>query len=283
MLHDEGADGESALEAVRAEGARRGLEVAAEAAVPARFGDLGVLLAERQVGLLRTDLSASAVESAEAALGRLPPDIIAALLGIEDFYLEAALRFADAGVSVVVPTVGWADVRRLMRAAEAVGWYPMWLTNDSQPVSQVLTETPQRQAVNLLHASSDRAAGDEISPIDRGCVQLRNTTSAAEHFDHRIHSDAWNLLHRTCDMLDVLFGAIARIDGPLERQALVASLAATDYEASHGSRTVFSDDDRFGTDRLRLLEPDPGCVLNEWGCMRAVSPWWSLATGARPG
>ena len=277
LLYESGPAGAAALQAMRAESRRLGLKISAEAAVPDHFGVLEVLLAERRVGLLRDDLSDEEAAAAERALKRQPPEMIDTFREMEELYQATAQWFQVSGVSAVVATAGWSDVRRLMRAAEMVDWYPSWVINDGQPASLVLTEVPRQQGMNLLQVSHRRAAGDEIPRLDQGCVILRNTAVETEPFSHRIHSDAWNLINATCDYLDVVFGSLARIDGPVTREAFVEALAATDYRTASGSRIVFSSEDRFGADEFRILRADPDCVLNAWGCMRAVSDWIPLS------
>ena len=276
LLYEEGTDGLSAVLAVRKETKRLGLKISAESSVPSRFSDLGVLLGERQVGLLRSDLSEEEAAAAEEMMAMLPTAVSETLLDIEIAFTVTANWFQTSGVTAVVATVGWSDVRRLMRAAEAIGWFPTWLLNDSQPASLVLTETPNRQGANVLQVSHNRAAGDDIPQMDRGCVSLRNTSVEARPFTPRAHTDAWNLMTNTCDYLDAVFGAMARIVGPVTRESLVEALARTNYQTANGSRIVFAPEDRFGNDQFRVLRADPDCVLNEWGCMRAVSDWLAL-------
>ena len=286
LLYEEGATGAAALQAVREAVRRLGMEIAAEAAVPAEFGDLGILRAEREVRLLQPNLSAEAGRVAEEARSGLAPDLSGTLRQIESLYTATAGWFKVSEVDVVVSTTGWTDVRRLMRAAEGVGWWPRWVIDSSQPASLVLTDVPRAQGLNLVQVTNERAAGDIVPDLDRGCVNLRNTAAAAPPFAHRVHSDAWNLITSTCDSLDVLFAAMSRVDGSLTRSALVAELQNTDYETAFGSRIVFGPDDAFGADLLRVLKADPDCVLNEWGCMRSSSAWlppYAPAAGAGSG
>lgn len=250
-----------------------GLTVADTATVPPEFADLAILGIERQARLLEGSLSDDEMEAALSVRAQLTPDQTDVLRRIELHFLEIAQRFRDSGVAAVVTSAEWSDVRRLMRAAEMVGWFPRWIINDSQPASLVLTNVPRAQADNLIQISARRAAGDEIPDLDRGCLSLRNTFSDEAAFSHRFHSDAWNLLVGTCDYLDVVFGAISRVGGPVTHQALVQALAATHYETAYGSLIEFGRTDRFGYDRFRILVADPNCLLNTWGCMRAATGW----------
>ena len=250
-----------------------GLTVADTAGVPTEFADLEVLGIERQARLLEGDLSDDELRSARLFREQLPPDQAEILLRIEEHFLKIADRFRSSGVTTVVAGAQWADVRRLMRAAEQRAWFPQWIINDSQPVSQVLTNAPRAQADNLVQISARRAAGDAIPAIDRGCLTLRNTHSEKAVFSHRSHSDAWNVLTATCDYLDVVFGAISRMDGPLTHEAFVEALASTHYETALGSLIKFGRIDRSGNDRFRILKADPNCVLNSWGCMRSTTDW----------
>ena len=275
LLYEEGAKGAAALKAVREAAGRLGMQVVAEAAVPAEFGALELLAAERQARLLQPDLSAEDRRVAQLTRSQMPPELQDTLRQMESLFTATANWFESSDVEVVVSTAGWSDVRRIMRAAEGIGWRPKWVTNASQPASLVLTEVPGGQGLNLVQISSDRAAGDVVPDLDRGCVSLRNMVVEAAPFAHRIHSDAWNLITSTCDLLDVLFSAMSRVDGPLTREALVAELQNTDYKMSSGACIAFGPDDAFGADCLRVLKADPFCVLNAWGCMRSVSGWLS--------
>ena len=250
-----------------------GLTVAESAIVPPEFGDLGVLRVERQARLLEGGLSAADQQATQLFRQQLAPDQAQLLTRIEQHFLEIAGDFRDAGVTTVVAGAGWADVRRLMRAADLLGWYPRWITNDSQAMILVLSRAPARQAGNLIQISARRAAGDDLPEVDRSCLSLRNTFSTAAVFSHRFHTDAWNLLTSVCDYLDVIFGAISRVDGPLTRDAFMEAMAGTHYETALGSLIKYDRTDYFGSDRFRVLRADPSCVLNSWGCMRAASDW----------
>ena len=270
-----------------------GLTVAGTAIVPPEFADLGILGMERQARLLEAGLSEAERQAAQLFRQQLPPDQAQLLERIEQRFLEIAGEFRDAGVTTVVAGAGWADVRRLMRAAELVGWFPRWITNDSQPAVVMLSRAPARQAANVIQISARRAAGDDIPEMDRGCLSLRNTHAAAlphdddaadqqpswsdqtlmEPFAHRFHTDAWNLLTTVCDYLDVIFGAISRVDGPLTTATFAEAMASTSHETAFGSLIKYDRTDYFGSDRFRVLRADPACVLNSWGCMRAASDW----------
>ena len=268
-----GDDAAEQAETARSDMERLGLEMVALSEVPAEFGAVGVSVAERQVRLLESGLTDSEVQEGLSSFSRLSSQQAEVLRQMERHFLDTAERFRAAGVTVVVSSSAPADVRRLMRAADLLGWHPRWVTDDSQPVALTLLGAPPRQARNLVQISSRRAAGDPVPGSDRACVSLRNQTAGAAPFAYRAHSDAWNLITATCDSLDVVFAAMTQTDGPLTREALVVALAGTDYETAHGSRIRFGPDDRDGADRFRVLRADPDCVLDEWGCMRAASGW----------
>ena len=70
---------------------------------------------------------------------------------------------------------------------------------------------------------------------------------------------------------------------PLSREAFRAALSETDYLTAHGQRLRFTAGDPYGSDSFRVLEADPTCVLNTWGCMRPASGWLetsALVSGA---
>ena len=210
------------------------------------------------------------------AVVALPPELGELLAGVRGYYLDTATAMRDAGVTTVVATASWDALRNLMRAAEAIGWYPKWLTNDSQISLITLVGTPKAQGLNLVQISSRRAADDPIDGFDRGCLTLRNTDTDEGPFAHRYHTDAWSLLTATCDYLDVVFGAMSRVNGPLTREAFLAALGETDYTAAHGQRLRFTAGDLYGSDSFRVLSADPNCVLNDWGCMRPLTDWLEL-------
>lgn len=279
VLHEENEN--TILENLTADSESRslGLRVVASLTVPGRFADPGLLAAEQHVRLLQPGLSEQETESALRAMDALPPDLRAGLSAMETFFIDAAADFRDRGVTTVVAAGGYADVRRLMRAAEQIGWRPRWLITDEQPAFLVLTDTPKAQSVNLTQISSGRAPEDGIPVLDRGCLNLRNSAPGYERFAYRFHTDAWNLLTGTCDLLDVVFAAISRVGGNLTRQSFVESMSQTEYVTPHGSLIRYDADDRYGADLLRVLEADPDCALSEWGCMRAVSKWKSPSLG----
>ena len=274
LLTADGAGAAPQTEAAQAAIERLGLEMVAVARVPNEFGSVGVSVAEHQVRLLESGLTDSEIEEGLRAFALLSPEQAEVLRQMERFFLGTVEELRAAGATTVVSSAASADVRRLMRAADRLGWRPRWIANDSQHAILMLTGAPPQQGRNLMQVSSRRAAGDPVPDPDRGCVSLRNTSTGAPPFPYRVHTDAWNLITATCDSLDVVFGAMTRVAGPLTREALIDALGATDYETAHGSRITFGPDDRNGPDRFRVLQADPDCVLDEWGCMRAASGWF---------
>ena len=257
-----------------------GLEMSAAAHVPFEFSDLALLLQEKRVRLLEGGLSAEEEAEAQRNLAALPSEVADVYGQIEQFFLDAANEFEDAGVSTVVMTADWTDTRRMMRAAELIDWTPTWLANDVQPASVVMSDIPARQAANLVQVSSRRAAGDEVGELDRGCVTLRNTASLADTFSHRLHTDAWTLITATCDYLDIAFAAMTRVEGPITADSFTAALQDTRHDPGYGGRITFAPDDYEGADRFRVLAADPECVLNDWGCMRSTTDWLQMASEA---
>ena len=241
--------------------------------VPAQYASLELLLEEKRVRLLETGLSAGERAEAERNRAALAPGLAALFAEMEQFYTETAAHFEALGVTVVVATVDWSDLRRMMRAAESIGWVPKWVASDIQPSTVLLADAPRRQAQNLVQVSSRRAAGDEVPALDRGCITVRNAASDAAPFAHRLHSDAWNLITATCDYLDVAFSALTRAGGPITARSFVRALNDTRYETGHGGLITLSPANRNGAESFRVLQADPDCVLNFWGCMRSTTDW----------
>ena len=260
-----------------------GLNTVATADVPAEFSDLQLLVVERSLGLLTDDLSDEDAAEAQRSREALSPEQAALFDRIEQFYIEAADRFKDAGVTAVAATADWTDMRRLMRAAELIDWTPTWVANDIQPATIVLSDVPSRQAENLVLVSSRRAAGDEVPPLDQGCITLRNTATAADPFSHRLHTDAWTFITSICDYLDITFGAMTRVQGEINADTFVEALQTTAYDTQYGGRITFAPADPSGAERFRVLQADPGCVLNPWGCMRSTTDWLLPANTAGAG
>ncbi len=260
-----------------------GLDVALSAGVPADLVGTLVVVLEEQHRSLGGDLFGTDGDAFVDSLAALPPEAGDLLAGLRAHFLDTAATMRAAGVDTVVASASWDAVRNLMRAAEAVGWRPRWVINDSQFAMIVLTGAPPAQARNLLQVSSRRATDDPIDGLDRGCLSLRNTGVAAEPFSHRYHTDAWSLLTATCDYLDVVFGAASRVEGPLTREAFLAEMRETDYRAAHGQRLRFAAGDPYGSDGFRVLGADPDCILNEWGCMRPLTGWLEPAAAAGGG
>ena len=240
---------------------------------PTAFGGLGALLPEAQAGLLRSDLSAAEQEAANDARAAMSPETAAVLDSIEEFYLKSAALYRDAGVDVMISTAPWYEMRRLMRAAELTDWHPRWIASDIQEAELVLTGVPASQAERFTLVSSRRAAGDEVPELDRGCVALRNTGTAAAPFAHRHHTDAWNVITSACDILDITFSALTRAGNPPTPEQFVAALRQTDYQAPYGGHIKFGRNDSSGAGLFRVLQADPNCLLDDWGCMRALTDW----------
>ena len=276
---------------------RYGMNVDSVGHVPAAFSDLSTLLPEQQVALLRADLSPAQQAAALEARVALAPDQVDLLDRIEDFYLDAAADYLDAGVEVMVSTASWIEMRRLMLAAELVGWNPWWIASDVQGATLTLTGAPENQARRFVLISARRAAGDEVPSLDRACILLRNSAAgvmragdgrrtvlipagrgpqasvAVAPFSHRHHTDAWSVITATCDLLDVAFSAVSRSPEDLTGEAFAASMRETDYVTTYGGRITYGAEDSSGSDRFRVLEADPSCLLDDWGCMRALTDW----------
>ena len=257
-----------------------GLQVVASAGVPSDLQGTAVVLVEEQFHEAGGELFHPDGAVFANAVQALPPEFGGLLAGVRQYFIDTATAMRDAGVTTVVGTASWSSVRNLMRAAELIGWYPQWMINDAQFALIVLTDAPAAQGANLVQVSSKRAAGDPIDGLDRGCLSLRNTGSTAEPFSHRFHTDAWNLLTVTCDYLDIVFGAISRVEGELTRESFRAALRETSYRSAHGTLVTFGAADIYGSDNFRVLGADPTCVLNEWGCMRPLTGWLEPAAHA---
>jgi hypothetical protein len=280
LLHGSAADQGTELVGIEQAIRSRGLDLASSTVSPPNSTDISILLAETRVRLLETGLSEPERQEAQRNLATLPPDVARQFELMEAHFLDAAENFKGSGVTAVVTTADWSDVRRFMRAADSVGWTPTWITNDIQPPTLTLTEAPQRQAENLVVVSARRAAGDAIPELDRSCMSLRNTASEAPTFSHRHHTDAWSLLQATCDYLDVTFSAMTRAaqaGGTLTRESFMAAMHQTSYDTMYGTLITFGEGNPYGWDRFRVLEADPACVLNDWGCMRSTSDWLTPA------
>ena len=251
--------------------------------IPVQFGELGLLGAESRIRLLESNLTPAEIEAARTELTTLSPNEAALLAAMERFFLDEATRHRDSGVIAVYATAPWYEVRRMMRAAERVGWRPLWIANDIQIATLTLPGAPPAQVENFYLVSSRRAAGDELTALDRGCVGLRSAASGAPAFPHRHHTDAWSVLVATCDALDVTMSALSRISGPPSAGALMEQLADTRYETGHGGILTYTSEDHSGADRFRVLRADPECVLDEWGCMRAVTEWFEIGAASSQG
>lgn len=283
LLYLDSDNASSERAAFDATSARLGLQVADSAGVPPDFSGTAVLVLEqrfRDVGGEIFDPDAGAFDRALAAT---PVEVAGLMSAIRQHFLETAARMREAGVTAVVASAAWDDVRNLMRAAELQRWYPTWIINDSHYAFLVLTDAPKAQGLNLVQVSSRRAADDPIDGRDRGCLSLRNAETAAEPFAHRFHTDAWSLMTSICDYLDVVFSAVSRVDGPLTRESFLDALAQTDYEAAHGQSVRFGSGDLYGSDSFRVLSADPDCVLNDWGCMRSLTGWLEPSTAVGRG
>lgn len=241
--------------------------------IPEDFGELRALMAEQRAGVLRADLSEPEQAAADAHRAGLSPSAADLMNRIEDFYLSSASTFRDAGVQVVVSTAPWYEMRRLMRAAESVDWHPWWIASDVQGATLTLTDAPSAQARRFVLVSARRSAGDAVPELDRGCSVLRNSSRAAPPFAHRHHTDAWSVLAATCDALDVAVAALSKVPGELTPESFVEAMRETSYDAAFGGRISYGSDDSSGADRFRVLEADPDCVLDDWGCMRALTDW----------
>lgn len=263
---------DNSLESITREAAdHHGAELAAVAEVPAAFGDLALLNPEYNVRLLFSDLDSDELEAAIRARSRLDAQTVAALDSIEGFYLDTAARFDRLGIGVVVGAAPWQEVRRLMRAAQVIGWHPTWLITDAIPASVLLTDNPADQAGRVLQVGHRSVPGDDVSPLDRECFVMRNTSVAAEPFSHRVHTDAWNMLTTLCNYLDVVMAAISRISGTPTPAAFLDAMNETEFETPDGGAIRFDAHDPWGAEQFRLLAPDLDCLLDEWGCMRASS------------
>ena len=242
--------------------------------VPARFGDLALLPLEREVRLLESGLTSAEQLGAQAQTAQITDgDVLRLLAEIENFYLNEAMKHRDSGVRAVFSAAPWFELRRLMLAAERIGWHPRWIANDAQNPTLVLPDMPSSQTENFFVVSSRPTVGDEPTALDRGCVATRQAAPGASEFNFRPYSDAWILLIATCDALDVVMSALSRVDGAPTPGAVAEMLAVAQDDADTEIRLGFGPGDYSGAERFRVLQADFDCGLNPWGCMRAVSGW----------
>ena len=272
---DEQADDQinPVVEVAEAEAARLGLPITGAAGVPATLEEPLMLVYLQLLADEGGDIFDPDEQRFEQTVGGFPAEHADLFRLRRKVFLDAAERLKAADVTAVVAAGDWNSVRSLMIAAELIDWAPKWIINDGHYNMLVLLGAPQAQGGNLVQVSARRAAGDPLEGLDRGCLSLRNAEVAAEPFSHRFHTDAWSLLTSTCDFLDVVFGAIARVNGPLTREAFLAELTDTTYETSYGALVRFAPGDPIGYDSFRLLSADYDCLLNAWGCMRPISDW----------
>lgn len=261
------------LAVAEAEAARLGVPITSAVGVPAALEGTLMLIYLQNFAEAGGDIFDADEQRFEQTVGAFPENLAELLRLRRQVFLATVEQFKAANVTAVVAAGDWNSVRSLMIAAELVDWAPKWIINDAHYNMLVLLDSPQEQGSNLVQVSARRAADDPLEGLDRGCLSLRNAEVAAEPFSHRFHTDAWSLLTSTCDFFDVVFGAIARVDGELTREAFLAELTDTTYETSYGSLVKFAPGDPIGYDRFRLLSADYDCVLNTWGCMRPVSDW----------
>ena len=160
LLHGSGPSAGMGLRESEGVIGRFGFASVSTAKIPPGYDDFGLLLSEKTVRLLESGLSQDDIEQAEQNLSSLPPETAALFSQIEEFYIQTAERFKDDGVTAVVATAHWSDLRRMMRAAELIDWTPIWVANDIQTPTVLLPDAPSRQARNLVLISSRRAAGD---------------------------------------------------------------------------------------------------------------------------
>ncbi len=248
-----------AIETAKAAAERLGLNLVSFVPIQSGFEELElVVLEEWKRQIERGERSDPIPAEAEAILTQL-----------DQYYSGVAAQLQSEGITAVASTGGWATTRRLMVQAELIDWLPTWIGNDIQTASLILSNAPDRQAQNLWQASSWRAPGDPLDGSDLGCHSLRNTLDMAP-FGYRHHTDAWVVMMSTCDVLDMVFGAVAKAGVSLTQESFVAALEQTSMTTRHGLTLGFSPDDRNGARTLRALRADPTCALNPWGCLRPV-------------
>ena len=236
-----------------------GIRIEANIPMPEGYSGIPILILEEQKRRYEAGTIDTPITEEQATL----------LNQMDNFYAAMANQMKTTGITAVVSSSDWAHTRRLMTAADSIDWTPTWVGNDIQTASLILSRAPDRQAVNLVQASSWRTPGDPLTGLDQGCLTLRNSLDV-EPFAYRHHTDAWVLMMSMCDILDVLFGAISKAGISLTRESLVAALEETSFDALHGLHIEYGPNDRYGADNMRALKADPNCALNLWGCLRPI-------------
>lgn len=247
-----------------------GIRIEANVPMPEGYGGIPILILEEQKRRYEAGTGDTPITEEQAAL----------IDQMDTFYAAMAAQMKSTGITAVVSNSDWAHTRRLMVAADPIDWLPTWIVNDIQTASLILGGAPERQALNLVQASSWRTPSDPLTGLDQGCHTLRNSLNA-EPFSYQHHTDAWVLMMSMCDALDVLFGAISKAGISLTRESLIAALEETSFDALHGLHIQFDADDRYGSDNMRALKADPDCALNPWGCLRPIEGkgWTEVAQG----
>ena len=66
---------------------------------------------------------------------------------------------------------------------------------------------------------------------------------------------------------------MTKVQGDLNADTFVEALKSTHYDTGYGGLITFAHADPNGSERFRVLQADPECVLNFWGCMRSTTDW----------
>ncbi len=236
------------------------------------------LLSERRIGVFSDRYTATSTSGAIARLAELGYSIAVHVesdgVGVgSDHDIEAARRFKDADVDVVMPFVSGSSLARLLRALADLDHHPAIVdletgehaTDVSGSVMPALYEGTQALVMSRV---GEVAAGRPFDGYaDRAVTTVEAATGRTIARTGRDSSGELSNILLVADLVAILCTALRDIGSEPSRESLIAAIERIDsMPSATGGRLTFGPGEHWGCRELRRIEWRDGAwrVLSDY-------------------
>jgi hypothetical protein len=236
------------------------------------------LLAGRRIGIFSDRYTATSTSAAIARLAELGYQAAVHVesdgVGVGSGHdLEAARRFKESDVDVVMPFVSGSSMARLLRALADLGHRPTIVdletgehaTDVSGSVMPPLYEGTQALVMSRVGEVAGGRPFDAIA--DRAVATVEAATGRTIARSGRDSSGELSNILLVADLVAILCRALREIDGVVDREQLVAAIERIDaMPSASGGALTFRPGEHWGCRELRRVEWRAGAwrVLSEY-------------------
>ena len=225
------------------------------------------LLDGRRIGVFSdryTATSTCAALDQLAALGHRPAvHVESDGVGVGSAHdLEAARRFREAGVDVVLPFVSGSSLARLLRALAELEHHAVVVDLETGEHATDVSGSVMPAALYdgtpalVMSRVGEVAAGRPLdATAERAVVAVESATGRAVARSGRDSSGELSNILLVADLVAVLCTALRKVDGDIGRESLVAAIEQIDsMPSASGGRLTYRPGEHWGCRELRRIE-----------------------------